>query len=175
MAYLFWAIDLSGTAQASQGLTVARCAPWRASSFRCRQSHGSPTAPRSRRGSGSGPSSSSAWAQAAPFTGAGRRLKAHAPGLKIVSIVPEILPGIEGLTPLGCPEDIVPAILGVAGRIVARAAYDALVLRGTIGHGLRLLVDDALRGGVHARRPRPELEPEARRVRASDRGRRPSI
>src|SRR5207244_13040865 len=66
-------------------------------------------------------------------------LKAHAPRLKIVSIVPEILPGIEGLTPFGCPEDIVPAILGVAGRIVARAAYDALVLRGTIGHGLRLL------------------------------------
>src|SRR5712691_10835480 len=103
------------------------------------------------------------------LTGAGRRLKAHAPHLKIVSIVPEILPGIEGLTPLGCPEDIVPAILGVAGRIVARAAYDALVLRGTIGHGLRLLVDDALRGGVHARRPRPVLEPEARRLVALDR------
>ena len=71
------------------------------------------------------------------LTGACRRLKAHAPRLKIVSIVPEILPGIEGLTPFGCPEDIVPAILGVAGRIVARAAYDALVLRGTIGRGRR--------------------------------------
>ena len=80
-----------------------------------------------------------------------------------------LVPGIEGLTPLGCPEDIVPAILGVAGRIVARAADDALVLRGTIGHGLRLLVDDALRGGVHAGRPRPELEPEARRLVALDR------
>src|SRR5712691_5379358 len=32
------------------------------------------------------------------LTGAGRRLKAHAPRLKIVSIGPEILPGIEGLT-----------------------------------------------------------------------------
>src|SRR5712691_10756365 len=96
MAYLFWAIDLSGTAQASQGLTVARCAPWRASSFRCRQSHGSPTAPPFasrvrlrtqfvvRVGTGS------------TLTDAGRRL--HAPRLKSVSIVPEILPGIEGLT-----------------------------------------------------------------------------
>jgi len=44
------------------------------------------------------------------LTGAGRRLKEHDPRIKIVSIVPEILPGIEGLTPLGCPEDIVPAI-----------------------------------------------------------------
>jgi S-sulfo-L-cysteine synthase (O-acetyl-L-serine-dependent) len=45
------------------------------------------------------------------LTGVGRRLKEHDPGIKIVSIVPEVFPGIEGLKPLGRPEDIVPAIL----------------------------------------------------------------
>jgi cysteine synthase B len=45
------------------------------------------------------------------LTGTGRRLKEHDPHIKIVSIVPEVFPGIEGLKPLGRPEDIVPAIL----------------------------------------------------------------
>src|SRR5215475_5285364 len=45
------------------------------------------------------------------LTGVGRRLKEHDPRIKIVSIVPEVFPGIEGLKPLGRPEDIVPAIL----------------------------------------------------------------
>src|SRR5712692_8767684 len=45
------------------------------------------------------------------LTGVGRRLKEHDPGIKIVSIIPEVFPGIEGLKPLGRPEDIVPAIL----------------------------------------------------------------
>jgi S-sulfo-L-cysteine synthase (O-acetyl-L-serine-dependent) len=45
------------------------------------------------------------------LTGTGRRLKEHDPRIKIVSIVPEVFPGIEGLKPLGRPEDIVPAIL----------------------------------------------------------------
>ncbi len=35
------------------------------------------------------------------LTGAGRRLKEHDPRIKIVSIVPEIFPGIEGLKPVG--------------------------------------------------------------------------
>src|SRR5256885_15271494 len=35
------------------------------------------------------------------LTGAGRRLKEHDPRIKIASIVPEILPGIEGLKPVG--------------------------------------------------------------------------
>jgi len=39
------------------------------------------------------------------LTGAGRRLKEHDPRIKIVSIVPEVFPGIEGLKPLGRPED----------------------------------------------------------------------
>jgi cysteine synthase B len=45
------------------------------------------------------------------LTGTGRRLKECDGRIKIVSIVPEVFPGIEGLKPLGRPEDIVPAIL----------------------------------------------------------------
>ena len=44
-------------------------------------------------------------------TGVGRRLKEHDPAIRIICIVPEVFPGIEGLKPLGRPEDIVPAIL----------------------------------------------------------------
>ncbi len=44
-------------------------------------------------------------------TGLGRRLKEHDPRIRVVSIVPDTFPGIEGLKPLGHPGDIVPAIL----------------------------------------------------------------
>jgi cysteine synthase B len=45
------------------------------------------------------------------ITGIGRRLKAHDARIRVVCIQPESFPGIEGLKPLGGPEDIVPAIL----------------------------------------------------------------
>lgn len=45
------------------------------------------------------------------LTGVGRRLKEHDPGCRLVCVIPEPFPGIEGLKPLGQPEDIVPAIL----------------------------------------------------------------
>jgi cysteine synthase B len=45
------------------------------------------------------------------LTGAGRRLKEHDPSIRVVCVVPEVFPGIEGLKPLGNPGDIVPAIL----------------------------------------------------------------
>src|SRR5919108_6069353 len=45
------------------------------------------------------------------ITGLGRRLKKHDPRTRIVCILPEAFPGVEGLKPLGRPEDIVPAIL----------------------------------------------------------------
>jgi cysteine synthase B len=45
------------------------------------------------------------------ITGLGRRLKEHDPQIRVVCIVPEAFPGVEGLKPLGRPEDIVPAIL----------------------------------------------------------------
>lgn len=45
------------------------------------------------------------------LTGLGRRLKEHDPRIRVVCVMPEPFPGIEGLKPLGRPEDIVPAIL----------------------------------------------------------------
>jgi cysteine synthase B len=44
-------------------------------------------------------------------TGLGRRLKEHDPRICVVCVIPEAFPGVEGLKPLGRPEDIVPAIL----------------------------------------------------------------
>jgi cysteine synthase B len=45
------------------------------------------------------------------LTGVGRRLKEHDPKIRIVCVVPEAFPGIEGLKPLDSPQDIVPQIL----------------------------------------------------------------
>jgi S-sulfo-L-cysteine synthase (O-acetyl-L-serine-dependent) len=45
------------------------------------------------------------------LTGLGRRLKEHDPRVRVVCVIPEPFPGVEGLKPLGGPEDIVPAIL----------------------------------------------------------------
>jgi cysteine synthase B len=44
-------------------------------------------------------------------TGVGRRLKEHDPSIRLVCVIPEAFPGVEGLKPLGRGEDIVPAIL----------------------------------------------------------------
>jgi S-sulfo-L-cysteine synthase (O-acetyl-L-serine-dependent) len=44
-------------------------------------------------------------------TGLGRRLKEHDPKIRLICVIPEVFPGIEGLKPLRGPEDIVPAIL----------------------------------------------------------------
>ena len=45
------------------------------------------------------------------ITGIGRKLKEVYPNIQIHGIRPEVWPGIEGLKPLGSPEDIVPIIL----------------------------------------------------------------
>ena len=45
------------------------------------------------------------------LTGVGRRLREANPRTRIVAVIPETFPGIEGLKPLGTPGDIVPAIL----------------------------------------------------------------
>jgi cysteine synthase B len=47
-------------------------------------------------------------------TGLGRRLKEHDPRIRLICVIPDTFPGIEGLKPLGSPEDIVPAILDEA-------------------------------------------------------------
>ncbi|SVD31006.1 uncharacterized protein METZ01_LOCUS383860, partial [marine metagenome] len=44
------------------------------------------------------------------ITGIGRRLKEVFPNIQIHGVRPEVWPGIEGLKPLGSPEDIVPKI-----------------------------------------------------------------
>jgi len=45
------------------------------------------------------------------LTGVGRRLRRERPDTRIVAAIPDRFPGIEGLKPLGQPDDIVPAIL----------------------------------------------------------------
>ena len=48
------------------------------------------------------------------LTGAGKRLREANPNLHILAVIPERFPGIEGLKPLGEPDDIVPKILDEA-------------------------------------------------------------
>jgi len=45
------------------------------------------------------------------ITGVGRRLRELHHDVLIASVIPEVFPGIEGLKPLGAPDDLVPAIL----------------------------------------------------------------
>jgi cysteine synthase B len=45
------------------------------------------------------------------ITGVGRRLKEYDASIRVICVVPEVFPGVEGLKPLGSGEDIVPAIL----------------------------------------------------------------
>jgi len=45
------------------------------------------------------------------ITGIGKRLKEHNPDIRIVAVIPEEFPGVEGLKPLGTPDAIVPEIL----------------------------------------------------------------
>lgn len=45
------------------------------------------------------------------LTGVATRLRHSKPGTVVVSVIPELFPGIEGLKPLGRPEDFVPEIL----------------------------------------------------------------
>ena len=72
------------------------------------------------------------------ITGVGRRLKEHNPDIQVCGIVPDEFPGIEGLKPMGRPEDIVPEILDesiIDGKIPVTIdhAYDMcsrLAIRG---------------------------------------------
>ncbi len=45
------------------------------------------------------------------ITGVGRRLREACGDVVIASVIPELFPGIEGLKPLGQPDDLVPGIL----------------------------------------------------------------
>ncbi len=63
------------------------------------------------------------------ITGVGRRLKEYDPEIEVHCVIPDAFPGIEGLKPLGSPEDIVPQILDegvIDGRfpVVIEDAYE---------------------------------------------------
>jgi cysteine synthase B len=68
------------------------------------------------------------------LTGLGRRLKEHDPGIRVVSVIPEDFPGIEGLKPLGSPGDIVPAILdeGLIDERIPVSSADAHAMCGRL-------------------------------------------
>jgi cysteine synthase B len=68
------------------------------------------------------------------LTGLGRRLKEHDPRIRVVSVIPEDFPGIEGLKPLGSPGDIVPAILdeGLIDERIPVSSADAHAMCGRL-------------------------------------------
>jgi S-sulfo-L-cysteine synthase (O-acetyl-L-serine-dependent) len=68
------------------------------------------------------------------ITGIGRRLKEHDPAIRVVCVMPERFPGVEGLKPLGDPDDIVPAILdkGVIDEYVPVAVEETHVMCGRL-------------------------------------------
>ncbi len=64
------------------------------------------------------------------ITGVGRRLREAAPKVFIAAVIPERFPGIEGLKPLGEPDDIVPAILdeGLIDRRIQVSIEQAIAM-----------------------------------------------
>lgn len=62
------------------------------------------------------------------LTGVGRRLKEAAASARVVAVIPDAFPGIEGLKPLGQPDDLVPTILdqSLIDRRVAVRMEDAI-------------------------------------------------
>jgi cysteine synthase B len=67
-------------------------------------------------------------------TGLGRRLKEHDPKIRLICVIPDAFPGIEGLKPLGRPDDIVPAILDerVIDERIPVSSEDAYVMCGRL-------------------------------------------
>lgn len=70
------------------------------------------------------------------LTGVGRRLREAHPDIYIVSVIPELFPGIEGLKPLGHPGDIVPEILDEAliDRRIPVTLDESLVICRRLAH-----------------------------------------
>lgn len=63
------------------------------------------------------------------ITGVGRKLKRHDPRIRIICVVPESFPGIEGLKPLESPEDIRPktldeSVIDEKIKVTVEEAYD---------------------------------------------------
>ncbi|MCI0400550.1 MAG: PLP-dependent cysteine synthase family protein [Gammaproteobacteria bacterium] len=73
------------------------------------------------------------------ITGVGRRLREVNPDIHIAAVIPERFPGIEGLKPLGEPDDIVPAILDeslIDERIAITIEQATAVCKRLTKHGL---------------------------------------
>ncbi len=70
------------------------------------------------------------------LTGIGRRLKEVYPDTHVAAAIPETFPGIEGLKPLGAPDDIVPAILdeSVIDERVPVSLDDAVAMCRRLAH-----------------------------------------
>jgi S-sulfo-L-cysteine synthase (O-acetyl-L-serine-dependent) len=68
------------------------------------------------------------------LTGLGRRLKEHDPTVRLICLIPDAFPGIEGLKPLGHPQDIVPAILdeSLIDERIPVSSEDAYVMCGRL-------------------------------------------
>ena len=86
------------------------------------------------------------------LTGIGRRLKEHDPKIRLVCVIPESFPGIEGLKPLGQPENIVPAILDENADRRADPGHQRRVARHVRPAGPARLLRRAVVGRVHGRR-----------------------
>jgi cysteine synthase B len=87
------------------------------------------------------------------LTGVGRRLREANSGIRIVAVIPEIFPGIEGLKPLGRPGDLVPDILDetlISWRIEVTLDEAAAVCRELARSGL--FVGPSSGAYVHAAR-----------------------
>ena len=96
------------------------------------------------------------------ITGIGRRLKEHDPNIHVACVIPDTFPGIEGLKPLGDPDDIVPAILDESlldsrHDVTIYEAFDvcaALARRGLfVGQSSGAYVLGALRTALALNRP----------------------
>ena len=94
------------------------------------------------------------------LTGIGRRLREANPRLAVVAVIPETFPGIEGLKPLGSPDDIVPALLDEAlidRRLPVTLATALLMCRRLaqlgyyVGPSSGAFVDSALRVAAEGR------------------------
>jgi cysteine synthase B len=73
------------------------------------------------------------------LTGVGRRLRQAEPSTHLAVVVPEVFPGIEGLKPLGDPNDIVPDILDLSliqERVPVTLDQALLVCRDLVREGL---------------------------------------
>ncbi|MBI4616674.1 MAG: cysteine synthase family protein [Planctomycetes bacterium] len=73
------------------------------------------------------------------ITGVGRRLKEHDPSIRVVMILPESFPGIEGLKPLETEHDIVPRIFDPSipdWKVKVRTEDAADLCRELAGHGM---------------------------------------